>query len=354
MDHIERHFGCRLRELQYKGMRLLMVENDLIRVSLLLDKGSDIIEFVHKPSDTDFLWHAPWGLRNPWRHVPTSARPEGIFLDIYAGGWQEVLPTAIAGSHLGAHYGDMGEACLLPWNYSVIDDGPERLRLRLSVALVRTPLQLEKTLTLQAGQPVVHVEERLTNDSEVALQVMWGQHPTFGAPFLDEHCVLDVPACNAYTQQYGEYPRLRAGGPQAWPLARGVDGAKVDLSRIAPPSSRTEDMMYLGDFSDGWYAFTNTRQKVGFGMRWSLATHPYLWYWQCFHGPNPQPFFGRAYAVGIEPWTTPPYSLEQAIADGTALRVGLGETIETHFLAVAYHGVERVKAINDRGEITPA
>jgi hypothetical protein len=277
-----------------------------------------------------------------------------MFLDVYAGGWQEVLPTAIGGSHLGAHYGDMGEACLLPWSYSVIEDSPERLSVRLSVALVRTPLQVEKVLMVERGRPVLRFEERLTNDSEIALEVMWGQHPTFGAPFLDEHCVLDVPACNAYTQQYGEYPRLRAGGPQPWPFARGVDGSDMDLSRIASPSSRTEDMMYLGDLSDGWYAFTNTQQKVGFGMRWSLETHPYLWYWQCFNGTNPQPFFGRAYAVGVEPWTTPPYSLEQAIGEGTTLKLGPSEMLETRFLAVAYHGVERVKGIDDTGEVTPA
>jgi hypothetical protein len=124
--------------------------------------------------------------------------------------------------------------------------------------------------------------------------------------------------------------------------ARGVDNEDVDLSRIAPPSSRTEDMMYLGDLGDGWYAFTNTRQKVGFGMRWSLEMHPYLWYWQCFNGPNPQPSFGRAYAVGIEPWSTPPYTLERAISDGTALKASSGELLETQLLAVAYHGLERV------------
>jgi|GEM_PF-3687144 len=46
MGHSGRHFGCQLHEVQYKGMRLLTLENDLIRVGLLLDKGTDIVEFV--------------------------------------------------------------------------------------------------------------------------------------------------------------------------------------------------------------------------------------------------------------------------------------------------------------------
>jgi|GEM_PF-3675692 len=90
------------------------------------------------------------------------------------------------------------------------------------------------------------------------------------------------------------------------------------------------------------------------GVGRKCCPRPYLWYWQCFNGPNPQPFFGRAYAVGIEPWTTPPYSLDQAISEGPTLKLGPGDLVETRFLAVAYHGLERVRGIEDTGEVIPA
>jgi hypothetical protein len=351
MKAIERHYGCRGREVLFKGMRTLTLENELVRISLLLDKGTDIVEFLHKPSDTDFLWHAPWASRLPAAHVPTSPRPEGTFLDVYEGGWTEVLPTAIAGSHLGAYFGDMGEASLLPWEYEIVTDRPDCLVVRLEVELARLPLRVEKTLTLERGRPVLRIDEQLVNLSEVPLEVMWGQHPTFGAPFLGPDCVVDVPACQAYTQSYGEYPRLRQGGPQAWPYAQALDGTLLDLSRTAPPESRTEDMLYLGQLEEGWYAFTDTARQVGFGMRWDVNVFPYLWYWQCFCGPNPQPFFGRAYAVGIEPWTTPPIRLEQAIQEGTSLKLGGHQTVQAHFLAVAYRGVSRVSRIGEDGQV---
>jgi len=48
--------GCRLSlDYTYKGMRVGFLENDLIRVGILLDKGADIFEFTYKPRDLDFL-----------------------------------------------------------------------------------------------------------------------------------------------------------------------------------------------------------------------------------------------------------------------------------------------------------
>ena len=41
-----RNHGCRISdEWTFKGMRTLILENRLLRVVILLDKGSDIIEF---------------------------------------------------------------------------------------------------------------------------------------------------------------------------------------------------------------------------------------------------------------------------------------------------------------------
>lgn len=316
MDFNERHFGCRGREITYKGLRMLTLENELIKTTIVLDKGTDIIDFSHKKSDTDFLWHAPWEIRNPYHYYPTSSRPEGGFLDCYFGGWNEVLPTAIAGSVLGASFGDMGEAVLLPWNYDILEDQPELIRVRLSVELIRYPIQVEKIITIQSDSMVMKFDETISNLSDLDLDFMWGQHPTFGAPFLDNNCHLDLPECIMVTQQYGEFTRLCADEGQKWPFAKTLNGALVDLSEIQSQDARIEDMMYLTNLKEGWYGLTNQKKQVGFGMRWDLDIFPYLWYWQCYCGPNPQPFFGRAYAVGVEPWTTPPIPIEKAVKAG--------------------------------------
>ena len=61
------HHGARLRDLVERGRRVLVLENELLRVELLPDKGSDIVSFLHKQSDTDPLWHSAAGLRRPAR-----------------------------------------------------------------------------------------------------------------------------------------------------------------------------------------------------------------------------------------------------------------------------------------------
>ena len=68
----ERNYGCRVTEAIYRGLRTVTLENEIIRVTVLADKGSDIIEFLHKPTDTDFMWRSPQGVQNPATFVPTA------------------------------------------------------------------------------------------------------------------------------------------------------------------------------------------------------------------------------------------------------------------------------------------
>ena len=87
------HYGARLHDYTDRGYRTLALENALVRVEVLADKGSDIVSFLHKPSDTDFMWHRPGGLRA----APLESTPRGVgefvFVDAYEGGWQECFPN---------------------------------------------------------------------------------------------------------------------------------------------------------------------------------------------------------------------------------------------------------------------
>ena len=64
----------------------------MLRVTVLVDKGSDIVEFRYKPRDLDFLLFAPGGIRNPQREMP-SAFGDSPYLDYFSGGWNEILPN---------------------------------------------------------------------------------------------------------------------------------------------------------------------------------------------------------------------------------------------------------------------
>ncbi|GAB4427121.1 MAG: hypothetical protein OHK0015_08650 [Chloroflexi bacterium OHK40] len=56
----ERNFGCRVTEYVYRGLRTFSMENESLRVTVLADKGGDIIEFLHYTSIVDELNALGW------------------------------------------------------------------------------------------------------------------------------------------------------------------------------------------------------------------------------------------------------------------------------------------------------
>ena len=178
-----RNYGCRLRRFTWNGVDMLTLENAKIKVAVALGKGADIVELVYKPMDIDFMWHSfnPLGGAD---HLPTVAASGGSFLDAYSGGWQDLCPTYGAPAHYhGGQIGIHGEACLYPWDCKVVTDEVDCVEVLLSVRLQRSPFRIEKRLKLCGDSPVLHLHEVIVNESGVAQEFMWGQHPAFGAPF---------------------------------------------------------------------------------------------------------------------------------------------------------------------------
>ena len=61
----ERNYGCRVSDdWEFRGNKVAIIENEKIRVMVLVDKGADIYSFVHKSSDTDYMWRSVWGVRD--------------------------------------------------------------------------------------------------------------------------------------------------------------------------------------------------------------------------------------------------------------------------------------------------
>lgn len=348
----ERNYGCRITEVVYRGLRMVTLENEIIRVSFLADKGSDIFEFLHKPSDTDFMWRSPLGVRNPAAFVPTIPRPEGAFLDYYEGGWQECLPTGgNATDYAGTKFGSHGEVCLIPWEYRILENEPERVQVRFYVRTYRTPFFLEKTVTLQGNSGILTFAERLVNEGAEPMDLMWGHHPAFGPPFLDESCVIDLAGAQVQTVSMGEMSRCQSGTGFTWPLVPGHDGATIDLSRIPPAETCSHDLAFLTNLKAGWYAITNVRRRVGFGMVWPVETFRALWFWQVYGGAFGQPWYGRTYNIALEPWTTPHPTITEAIEQGTHLVLAPGESVAVEFKAIAYSGLSRVLDIQPDGHV---
>ena len=90
----ERTNGCRVSDAwTYRGLKTVVLETELIRVVVLADKGADVYSFVHKPTDTEFMWRSPWGVRDPKLFTPQSGWPVGPWMDLYEGGCRRLFRT---------------------------------------------------------------------------------------------------------------------------------------------------------------------------------------------------------------------------------------------------------------------
>ena len=345
--------GCRISlDYTYKGLKVGYLENEQLRVGVLLDKGADVFEFTYKPRDIDFMWQSPLALRPPF--VSTSALPEGAFHDYYYGGWQEVLPSAGWASepYQGTYQGLHGELSLLPFEGAIAEDSPDQVSLISRVRLYRSPLALERTLSLRRNQAALFIHERLHNEGAGKFAVMWGHHPAIGEPFLDDSCIVQTPAKKVEALSYHENGLWEPGIEFDFPNARNRRTKQMqDITRVLGKDTKSVDVVFFKNLDQGWFGLTNQRQRIGFGMAWDHDLFKYLWMWQVYGGHTDYPWYGRTYTCALEPFTSyPPAGIKKAIDNGTALMMEPGATIETKLVAIAYTG-EGIRGISVDGSV---
>ncbi len=291
------------------GYREIRLENGLISLTVLPERGAEVSSLLNLKQDLDVLWKAPWGM-----HRQNSAETETLWMDGYAGGWQEIIPNGgdpcvYKGALLGFH----GEASVSSWECSLEQGSGTWIAAEFSVRLARTPFELRRRMIIEDNVPAVRIEEQLTNAGEEEIDYMWGHHPAYGAPFLSGDCELVTPAATYLT--HGDELK-----PERWP------GSQM----VSPPEQRVTTMGYLADLSDGWYEMRNGRFGLGVRWEWDTAQFPYIWVWRELSGSFGYPWYGRCYVMGVEPFSSIPGSgLTNAIAHGTAKRIAAGATIET-------------------------
>ncbi|MFZ0593346.1 MAG: aldose 1-epimerase [Bryobacteraceae bacterium] len=308
-----RWHGCRIDEFLWRGHRLIVMENQLLRIGVLASKGADIIEFRYKPQDLDVLWHAPQPYLPPGEEIPTVSRAQGNFLDYYPGVWQEVAPNAgPATSYENAQLGQHGEVALLPWDFRVIEDSEARIEAEFLVETLRTPFRLSRRISLASGSSVLNLEEQMTNLGEQRLPYQWGHHCVFGPPFLEEGCQLIMPPCDVVEPEYsrGLQRRFALNRPGKYPELETVSGAPGRVDLVLPKSARCEDVLLFNKFAQPRCTLRNPYRQIEIRMKWDGTAFPYVWCWQVYGGAWGYPFYGRTYNLAIEPFNCPIEPLE--------------------------------------------
>lgn len=333
-----RNFGCRAEtEQTLWGYRAVTLENELLRITVLAGKGADIVEFLYKPLDVDFMWRNTNVIR-AGQSVSAPTDPIMSFGEHYPGGWQELFPygSRVQAKVYGTEMYFHGEVFGLPWDVAVEEDTPSRVTVCLRVRTRKSPFVLERRMTLRSGSPVLELDETAYNLSRRAQGVMWGHHPAFGAPFLSPDCTLYAP-----TQT------VNAGGKDEQPFPVGTfKGKRRDFSKMLPPHSGHEGMLYWDKLDAGWYALVNPKLEVGFGMRWDHKRFPIVWIWQETGKIEGAPHFGEAYAMAVEPFSHMPGAADRG---EKLLTIPARGRIEARFLACAIPGRKPVKGIDAQG-----
>ncbi len=306
----------------FKGMRTLILENGKMKVSILLDKGSDIFQVVYKPLDLDVMWHSPKGYRNPLTRVQTITDQAETFTDNYGGGWNDVFPNyGFASFNRGTKFGLHGESALLPWNCTAVNKVNEGVEAKLDFDCLRYPIHAEKTYRMDAEKPLLTISEELSNVGEQPVELSWAQHIAFGEPFVDPKLEIEIPGIKARSHDYAmAHERIQRNVEFTWPNAPALNGkGMIDLSKIPSRDERIQEDFPITEMRSPEYSLYNPALDMGVGVRWKREAFPYLWYWLNWGILN-YPLFGRGRTLALEPTTTTSTGgIEDQIAEGTAV-----------------------------------
>jgi len=300
----QRNVGCRITDdLIYKGYKAILLENELMQIMLLTDRGGEPIRWLHKKTDMEFIWLTRMGLQPLHPLYPDYQMS-------YPGGWQEMLPEV---SYTHSHRGAMvhrGETAVTPWDYTILQDDPSEIKVRLTNRLRSLPLFIEKLITLKTGQSTVRIEETVYNEAPVQIEMNWGYHLAYGAPFFDQQAKI-------HFSSNSDVMNPITGETWKWPKAKQA-GVEVDLS-LAAPENTPRDLLVVCP-EEGSYQIDNPHKGIALKVRWDSSLWPYVWYWQNYAADQNAPFFSSEYNIGLEMFNIPPkQTLTESAANGKAI-----------------------------------
>ncbi len=336
------------REEKYWGAEVATLENEQLRVKVVPEKGSDIVEIIQKKRGMNLLHETPIGFRRFGSVSPPLGTSDAGFMDFYEGGWQDIVPSpGMSGTYKGASWGLHGESSLLPWRAAVADEG-DTAKLKVSTSLMRFPFHIDKTVSLTEGSSALRIDETVTNLAPQDIDFAWLQHIAFGPPLVGPGMKLDLLAGECTAGVYKQ-ARLKPAVPFQWPNAPGLNGSTYDISN-EPPTYRCEDNIYAA-MKEPWYAVRNTRTGLTVGVAWDLKVLPSLWIWYNY-GALDYPWWGRSWNLGMEPCSSvTELGLNEYIEKKNALLLKQGESMRLRVTYSVAEGSEQVRRVELDGRV---
>jgi galactose mutarotase-like enzyme len=308
------------------------LENENLAVTVLPEYGGWTMSAFYKPREVELLWQNPRGL--PAKDdPPVVPSPLHAYRARSLGAWPEIFPhgsgpTDVNGVTMPMH----GEVVNRSWKCEITKKSGTYVEAKLSVECHLMPLRLERVMRIEKGGARLVVDETATNYADVPVDFMWGDHPLFSKPLLSAKSRIFAPAKGSRTTDLK---------PAGWPVHEGRD-----LSACPAEGAGTGEMFYLDPLTDGWCALVNPDEKLGIALRWDTKVFPFVWIWREANSSKGYPYFGRTYAVAIEPFSALPQARERG---EKLLRLEGGQSLSTRIVLAAFEGLTEVRQVSAEG-----
>lgn len=319
----------------YRGLKTVILENEVIRATILVDLGAKLHEFIYKPSNRDFMYHHP--------RVECRTPVFGVNVDNWwTGGMDEAIPTGHPCVYKGEEYPFLGEVWSLAWDYEIQKQSTDEVCVYLRRPLIISPLIIERWITLHSGEAMLRFRHRITNVGNTRFEFLWGLHPGFA---ITPDCRIDLPAGEMLVQESTPDNRLGIAGTRyQWPFAHDLACREIDMRQIPSPDAGTMDFHYATELKDGWLAITDTRRREGVGLVFPKDIFRCAWLWLVYGG------WRGIYTAAVEAWTGYPAKLSDAVAAGKYSQLAAGECLECESRLVVYTGFGEIDHLNIEGQ----
>ncbi len=279
-----------IAESRYKDVRSLVLESEILRVTILPHHGSKMASLIHKRTGFEHLYQLPG----------ESFRPAAYASPYECGepaGFDEMFPTITeclcdVYPWSGSLMPDHGEVWSIPWQTEVSGSV-----VRLSVHGVRFPYVLSKEISFETPNTVC-LRYEVQNPSAYPFPAMWAAHPLFNTT-PGSRIILPGSVRNIMNTVPG--PALGGyGGRFSYPFARTPNGKEWDLSRVGPNEGKFYFKYFSTDDLDEGFAIVHDPQsRETVALTWPADRVPYLGMWVN------EGAWGSQFNVAPEPCTAP-------------------------------------------------
>ena len=304
----------------YRGRRAVTIENQLLRVTVLIG-GGHIAEVYEKSADINPLWTPPWTSIDPAEFDRLQPADYGdgddnkllaalmghnLCLDIFGGPSEEERAAGLT---------PHGEGSMVAYDVTSVDK-----ELRAEAHFPLSHLHFERRLQLRDRS--ISIRETIENLDACDRPIAWTQHVTLGPPFLEPgHTQFRLPATQSrvFEERFGAADYLVPGADFDWPAAPHIAGGSVDLRTLSNTPSSSAYTAHLMDprQEDAYFIAHSPKYRLSFGYVWKRQDFPWLGMWEENHSRTAAPWNGRTLARGMEFGVSPmPESRRAMIARG--------------------------------------